>query len=110
MKAKREVASYYRVEFEKIGVKLLWEPKNSKSNFWLNAIMFNDLTERDKFLEISNESGVMARPCWDLITSLPHFSKYSSSKLKMAKSYSERIVNIPSSVPSTFVNIILGAL
>jgi len=49
---------------EKNDIKFLSEPTSSKSNYWLNAIILEGLTERDEFLEYSNTNGVMTRPIW----------------------------------------------
>ena len=74
------------------------EPENSRSNYWLNAISFENLHERDGFLEFSNNSGVMTRPIWKLMSRLSMYSSCQRESLENAEYLEERIVNIPSSV------------
>ena len=38
------------------------EPPDSRSNYWLNTILFHNRPERNGFLGYSNSNGVMARP------------------------------------------------
>lgn len=95
---KRKTASEYRNYFSKSNIRFIDEPKNSESNFWLNAIQFATKTERDEFLEFSNSNGVMTRPIWRLMTELPAFSNCIQMPLANAKYYVDTIVNLPSSV------------
>jgi perosamine synthetase len=95
---KRELASHYRDFFSKADLLFIDEPAESKSNFWLNAICFRDITERNAFLELSNASGVMTRPCWQLMNRLPMFKDSFCSDLSNSEWLEARLVNIPSSV------------
>ena len=49
------------------------EPENSKSNYWLNAVLLKDRAERDEFLKFTNENGIMTRPVWELMNRLEMF-------------------------------------
>lgn len=98
---KRQTADEYRKFFSNTDISFIDEPKNSKSNFWLNAIQFNNRIERDEFLEFSNNSGVMTRPVWRLMSELPAFSHCTQMSLINATSYADTIVNLPSSVRGT---------
>ena len=93
--SKRTLASKYQDVFSTI----IKEPSNSKSNYWLNAISLENKQEQQAFLEKTNESGVMARPLWKLMTDLPMFSSCQKSDLPNSKLLADTIVNIPSSVP-----------
>lgn len=73
------------------------EPVNSKSNYWLNCILFTSKAERDAFLAYSNENGVMTRPVWELMNHLPMFRSCETDSLSVANFIAERLVNIPSS-------------
>lgn len=42
------------------------EPKDSKSNYWLQAVLLNDINQRNEFLDFTNKNGVMTRPIWNL--------------------------------------------
>ena len=74
------------------------EPKNCKSNYWLNSIIFNNQKDRDNFLEESNSNGIMTRPIWTLMNKLPMYKNEQFDNLKNSEWLFERVVNIPSSV------------
>jgi dTDP-4-amino-4,6-dideoxygalactose transaminase len=95
---KRELAKKYKEFFNELGVKFIDEPKNAKSNFWLNAIEFENKKQRDEFLEYSNSNNVMTRPIWNLMNKLPMYKNALRDELKNSKYLEERIVNIPSGV------------
>lgn len=95
---KRQIASRYKDFFNNMMFNFFTEPQNSRSNYWLNTIVFNNNTERNIFLKYSNEKNVMTRPSWELMTELPMFKNCQKGNLKNAYHLSERIVNIPSSV------------
>lgn len=95
---KRELANFYSQSFAKLDVEFVEEPSGSISNYWLNALVFKDLDERNAFLEYSNSNGVMTRPIWNLISSLPMFSSCQTDELTVSKWLVDRVVNIPSSV------------
>ena len=96
LEEKRKLASKYREFF---GEKFVDEPKGAKSNFWLQAILLNDRTERDEFLTYTNDNGVMTRPCWCLMNELDMFKNCEcGDNLENAKWIENRLVNIPSGV------------
>jgi perosamine synthetase len=73
------------------------EPTNSTSNYWLNCILLPDRNERDEFLKITNENGIMTRPVWELMNRLPMFKLSQTDALINANFIADRLVNIPSS-------------
>lgn len=96
---KRELASLYKIFFAKRDdFKFIEEIDNAKSNYWLNAILLKDEQSQEEFLKTTNESGVMTRPIWDLMTDLTMFKDCQNDGLKNSKWLSQRVVNIPSSV------------
>jgi dTDP-4-amino-4,6-dideoxygalactose transaminase len=95
---KRKLALIYKTFFKEMPIKFVEEPNDSKSNFWLNAILLSDLKERDKFLEDTNDNGIMTRPIWKLMNNLPIYSSSQTGNLENATWLENRIVNIPSSV------------
>lgn len=95
---KREIALKYKSFFDTQNIQFVIEPTNAKSNYWLNAIILKDKKQRDEFLEISNNNGVMTRPIWRLCNKLKMFKDSQRDDLKNAKYLEERVVNIPSSV------------
>lgn len=96
---KRILAQEYKTFFETIdGVQFVKESSEAKANYWLNAIIFNDASERSSFLEASNAQGVMTRPVWDLMHTLPMYLRAIKGDLSHSEYISDRLVNIPSSV------------
>lgn len=95
---KRELARKYSGFFRELGIGFVEEPEGARSNYWLNAIILDNLESRDRFLAFTNKSGVMTRPIWKLTNKLPMFQKCQTDELKNAEWLEERIVNIPSSV------------
>ena len=82
---------------KKRNIIFLKNQKNSKSNYWLNLIIFENKKQRDQFLEETNSNGVMTRPIWTLMNKLPMFKDVQCGYLKNSEWLFERVVNIPSS-------------
>jgi aminotransferase in exopolysaccharide biosynthesis len=80
------------------GLTFVTEPENSKSNYWLNAVLLNNRKERDEFLEYTNKNGIMTRPIWKLMNRLPMFKDAQCGDLNNAEWIADRLVNISSSV------------
>ena len=98
--SKRELFKKYQSTFAHVaGVSLFSEPKNCQSNYWLQTLLLdgNESKNRDLILEATNGAGIMTRPAWMLMSALEPFKGLPSMDLTMAKSLSERIINIPSS-------------
>ena len=94
---KRRLAQTYKSYFDSVGIKFRWENKNSEVNFWLMCLELESIEERNSFLEASNSSGVMTRPSWQLMHTLPMFKDCLCDHQTNAKFLQDRIVNIPSS-------------
>ncbi|MBN2214156.1 MAG: LegC family aminotransferase [Bacteroidales bacterium] len=95
---KRETASYYKAFFANTNIDFFMEPKDCKSNYWLNTIILKDKETRDQFLDYTNKRGVMTRPAWHPMHKLKMFRKCQTDGLENSQWFEERIVNIPSSV------------
>lgn len=95
---KRGIAENYEKFFASINIRFVKEPQDSKSNYWLNSILFESKKIRDSFLKFSNENGVMTRPAWELMHRLPMYIDSQHFNLSNAEWISDRLVNIPSSV------------
>ncbi|WP_418186793.1 LegC family aminotransferase [Aliarcobacter lanthieri] len=95
---KRELSQIYKDFFSSTDIKFVEEPNNSKSNYWLQAVIFENVKQRDDFLEFSNKNGVMTRPIWRLMNELDMYKDCQKDDLKNAKYLEQRVVNIPSSV------------
>lgn len=98
LEKKRALAKTYQEFFKSKSVGFITEPQDSISNYWLNAVVLEDLEMRNNFLEETNNNGVMTRPIWKLMNSLPMYSQAQSGDLENSKWLENRIVNIPSSV------------
>ena len=96
--AKRKLALKYKEFYSKNDITFIEEAKNSKSNYWLQAILLKDKKQRDEFLEFTNKNAVMTRPIWRLMNELEMFKDCQKDDLKNAKYLEEKVVNIPSSV------------
>ncbi len=99
IKSKRTLANRYIELFRSINeIDFINEPKDSSSNYWLNAVSLKNREERDKFLEYTNSNGVMTRPIWELMNRLPMFKDCQVENIENSEWLVDRIVNIPSSV------------
>lgn len=96
--SKRELAASYEQFFEGQSIQFFREPEGCRSNYWLNAVVCEDLAQRDALLQESNQAGVMTRPIWKLMTHLPAFSNTLRGDLANALWLEDRVVNLPSSV------------
>jgi perosamine synthetase len=96
---KREVAERYKAFFAECGwAAFVPEPKDAKSNYWLNAILLHDLHQRDNFLTMTNDAGVMTRPVWTLMNELSMYDDALCGDIDNAIKLEKAIVNVPSSV------------
>ena len=98
LKSKRELALKYKEFFSKEDINFIEELKDSRTNYWLQAVLLKDKNQRDEFLEFTNKNGVMTRPIWKLMNELKMFKDCQKDDLKNSKYLEERVVNIPSSV------------
>jgi dTDP-4-amino-4,6-dideoxygalactose transaminase len=93
---KRETATKYKEFFRSIGIEYFDEPKDCKSNFWLNCIIMQSKEDQTKFLTATNDKGIMTRPIWELMNRLPIFKDCIHGDLENAEWLADRVVNIPS--------------
>lgn len=98
LEQKRILATAYKAFFETQEMSFKWEQEGTKANFWLNTLLLKDAAEKTTFLEATNKNGVMTRPIWDLMTSLPMYQNTLNVSIPNAAYLADRIVNIPSSV------------
>lgn len=95
---KRELATMYETFFDGGEIGFVKEPENAKSNYWLNSVLLKDREERDTFLQVTNDNGVMTRPIWTLMNRLEMFKGCQCGDLTNSNYLEDRVVNIPSSV------------
>ena len=94
----RYLAKKYEVFFKDTNIEFIKEPKDSKSNYWLNTVILKDRQTRDEFLKYTNDNGIMARPIWRLMSKLDMFKDAQTDDLGNSKWLEDRVVNISSSV------------
>lgn len=95
---KRETAIAYQEFFENTEIDFFVEPKDCRSNYWLNIIFLSNKEERDIFLKYTNENGVMTRPIWQLMNRMIMFKDCQKDDLSNSYWLEERVVNLPSGV------------
>ncbi|WP_078125514.1 LegC family aminotransferase [Leptospira alexanderi] len=99
LKAKRELFHRYKSSFSSVhNVSIFEEPKDCQSNYWLQTLVLsNEVSHlRDEILTVTNDNGVMTRPCWTLLSKLKPFSNCPKMELPVVHSLEERLINIPS--------------
>jgi perosamine synthetase len=100
LKKKHSLAERYMMAFMDIqGISFIAEPEHSKSNYWLNALLLDEInaTQRDVILKLTNQNGIQTRPVWILMHRLPMFKQNPRMDLSEAEKIERRIINIPSS-------------
>lgn len=93
---KRELATKYNEFFKDLSFSFITEPLHTKANYWLNAILLDDVKQREEFLAYTNDRGVMTRPVWELMNRLPMFKNCQTDGLTNSIWIADRLVNIPS--------------
>ena len=94
---KRKLASAYKEFFKDSEYIFVDEPRDTRSNFWLNTIICPDKKIRDNLLMQTNHGGIMTRPAWTLMHKLPMYSNCIKGSLKNSEWIEKRLVNLPSS-------------
>jgi aminotransferase in exopolysaccharide biosynthesis len=96
--SKNKLASQYMSFFANKDYCFLSEINEAQSNHWLNTLIFDNLEQRNLFLNATNSAGIMTRPVWTLMNNLPMFKDCQKGSLTNSEWLEERAVNIPSSV------------
>jgi perosamine synthetase len=97
---KRTLFLRYQTAFSQVsGVKLIHEPAECQSNYWLQTLLIDaeHADQRDAVLKATNDAGFMTRPAWILMHELKPFIACPRMDLTMAKSLTQCLINIPSS-------------
>lgn len=98
LKNKRELAKDYEIFFKEKGIKFRTENNGTKANYWLMCIELENKTDYKNFLKDTNDSNVMTRPVWELMSKLPMYSHCQKDGQKNATRLKSRIINVPSGV------------
>ena len=97
---KRELAHDYARALEGIeGVQFMTEPKNARSNYWLNALLLDQSHSKylEPLLELTNSHNLMTRPAWTPLHQLAMYRDCPRMDLSVAQSLAQRLLNLPSS-------------
>ena len=97
---KRALATRYAEVLEGVaGLTFLQEPAYARSNYWLNAIQLDDehIGMRDELLRACHLAGILARPVWNLMHTLPMYQDCPRMELSCATHLERSLINLPSS-------------
>ena len=100
IKKKRKIFSLYKKALTNSDFfHLVEEPKNCKSNYWLQTLLINKkyTSSVNSLVKKLNKKKIQVRPGWKLLPKLNHFKKSPSMNLSISKNITKRIINIPSS-------------
>ena len=98
LEEKRVIADRYHSWVDDKDLTILRECAGTWSNYWLNALVFEDMDRRDGFLEFTNQVGIQTRAAWDPLHTLPMYEMCQRDTLENTDYLYQRIVNIPSGV------------
>ncbi len=96
----RKLFALYLSELEPFeGFRLLAEPSDSRSNYWLQTIVLdrNKSHIRDELLSAFSSDGLKVRPAWRPLHLLPPYSRYQRTSMEGTEDLYARIINLPSS-------------
>ncbi len=94
---KRLLARHYAEIFSESPIGLFREPPAARSNYWLNALEFPSLAERDAFVERCDAHHVATRLPWRPLPMLEMYRQCQRDDLAVVRDLYERLLNIPSS-------------
>lgn len=95
---KRDLADDYAELFAGTPWEFVREPEHARANYWLCAVRLRSRKERDFFLRESNEAGIMTRPCWEPLHTLPVYANCPRGPLPETQRTADTLVNLPSGV------------
>lgn len=102
---KRGIADQYRALFDDVPrVSFVSEPANTRSNYWLSSIRVEDPETFSTVIKEANRRGIMVRPLWDLMQSLPMYENSPRMNLDVATMLYREVISLPSSVNLTFTS------
>ena len=78
---------------------ILDEPKNCRSNFWLQTLVLKNpsKTRKNYILRKFHSNNILARPIWKPLHKLKYLKKFPRMDLKNTNILENKIVNLPSS-------------
>ena len=106
IRSKRTLAKKYSAFFSDQSFQFVTEPGDSKSNYWLNALICADRSERDALIHETNAQNIVTRPIWGLLHKQPMYTDSIRGPLDNAEWLADRIVNLPSGVQENSIKTI----
>ena len=75
------------------------EPKNCKSNFWLQTLVLKKSSKLKKniILKKLHKRKILARPVWKPLHKMKYLKKFPKMDLKNVDVLENKIINLPSS-------------
>jgi perosamine synthetase len=95
---KQKLAENYQQFFSEYKIEFVKGLEGTNSNHWLNAVILENLQQREDFLKYTNENGVMTRCLWTPMHQLHMYQYCQKGYLENTQYLYERVVNLPSSV------------
>lgn len=99
--AKRALAArYMEVLADVKSARILPEPKNTQSNYWLVSLLTDraDKAWLQEILSALHAQQLLCRPLWTPLHLLPMYKSHPRSDLRLTESLAQRIISLPSSV------------
>ena len=100
IKTKRELAMAYKIFLADSDWQFIDEPEGSRSNFWLNAVLCQNRSQRDALLNHLHKHGILSRPSWTPMHLLPMYASCVRGALPHTAHLFDTLVNLPSGVPA----------
>lgn len=101
LEIKKSIAKKYESFFKQYSnVEFFIGPDSTTPNYWLNAVLVENREVREFWLDRLNNEGIMCRPAWELMSDLPMYKESFNDGLINARNLVNRLVNLPSGVPS----------
>jgi len=100
IRKKRLLFERYQEEFLNIKDAFIFkEPKNCKSNYWLQCLIFkkNNKKYLEEFIKKCHSKNLFVRPLWELTNLLKHFKVFQKDSLRNSYKIYKNLVNLPSS-------------
>lgn len=95
---KRSLAKGYQQFFANTELVFKSESDSCVSNYWLNTVECQSLGQRESLLTALNDAGILARPVWQPLHTLPMYEHCISADLPNTKHLGKVLLNLPSSV------------
>ncbi len=101
LKKKRELFLRYSQRLMKFNeiVHIMKEPKNCKSNYWLQTMILNKPNKNliNHFLKNSHKKKIFARPAWKLLHKINYLKNSQKHDLTNSNNVINSVINLPSS-------------